>query len=91
MKGNKFKKRVEKYKGQLVLDSFNVAKIEDFMEDDEDNWYGFRTWDNKFYWSSCVGSFTPLKNKLSNKEYTKLLYHFNLNIECHNTDGSFKS
>ena len=87
---DKFKKEVEKYKGQLVLDSFDVVMIEDFMSDNEDNYYGFRTWTNKHYWSSCVGSFTPLKRRLSKKEYSRLLYQFNLNIECRNTDGSFK-
>jgi len=90
IENNKFKKEVEKYKGQLVLNSFDVVMIEDFMVDDEDNWYGFRTWHNKHFWESCVCGFIPLKDRLSKREYNKLLYQFNLNIECRNTDGSFK-
>ena len=71
----------EKYKGQLVLISYN--KIERLISiGDETEDYYYVTWNGKkmhMVWSSCVGPIMPLKGYLRDKDYNELIRIAKLN------------
>jgi len=73
-------KQIKKHNGELVLDLFEVVKLEGFYEDEEDYYYIYRNLIGEKIYSSCVGSFIPLKSQLNRKYYNELLRIFNLNL-----------
>ena len=79
-----FEKKVEEHLGELVLDSFEVVRLEGFADGEDDYYYIYRSIDrgvNKGrYYSSCCMSFVPLKGKIKKAEYKNLVRVFNLNI-----------
>jgi hypothetical protein len=82
MKDNKkfFKRFVSKHKGELVLDCFDVVRLDGFAEDDIDYYY-ICTGRRGEEWISCVGALYPLKGILPEKQYERLLKVFNLNVK----------
>jgi len=83
---------VNKHRGQIVLDYFQVVRLDGFAEDDDDYYYVYYTLDRGIVWSSCVGKFIPLKDYLPLRDYRMLKKIFNLNIKTrkeyeHNTNG----
>jgi len=79
-----FENRVKKHLGKLVLDSFEVVRLEGFYDGEDDYYYIFRSIDRGInkgrYYSSCCMSFVPLKGKITHAEYEGLVRVFNLNI-----------
>jgi hypothetical protein len=66
------------YIGTLVLSIFDVVRLENVV-DGEDDYYWIYTGLKQKYWSSCVGGFIPLKGVLPDKDYDSLVHIFNLN------------
>ena len=79
-----FENYVKKHLGEMVLDGFEVVRLEGFYDGAEDYYYIFRSIDrgvNKGrYYCSCCISFVPLKKKIKKAEYKNLVRVFNLNI-----------
>lgn len=73
-------KEVDKHRGELVLDIFEIVRLEGFHEDEDDYYYVFRTLYKGVIRSSCVGGFTPLKGRLRKKEYKELERVWELNV-----------
>jgi len=65
--------RFEKYKGQFVInDDWEVVRLLAVASDDLDYYWVY--WDGvKITWSSCVGSFVPLKGKIDEEYYTNFI------------------
>lgn len=78
-----FNSLIEKHKGELVLDGFDVVKLIDVTDelDDDDFYWVFIVPNEGVLFSTCVGGWTPLKNKLTSKEYANLEQVWNLNVE----------
>ena len=73
-------KEINKHKGELVLDVFEIVSLEGFHEDEEDYYYVFRSLYKGVFRSSCVGGFTPLKGRLKKEEYKELERLWELNV-----------
>lgn len=62
------KNEFKKHKGQYVINNGEVQRLIAIATDDEDYYYVF--WDGrKAIWSSCVGTFVPLKGKIDDRHY----------------------
>jgi len=73
-------KEIRKHRGELVLDIFEVVRLEGFHEDEDDYYYVFKSLYRGRFYSSCVGEFVPLKGRLSKKEYKELERVWELNV-----------
>lgn len=69
---------LEPYKNTLVLDYFNVVRLVDVI-DGEDDYYWVYDTKNGIVHSTCVGSWIPLKGFLPDNEYIELVRVWNLN------------
>jgi hypothetical protein len=74
-----FQKRCKKYKGQLVLNCFEVERLLGFAKDEMDYYYVTYNLRTGKTWHSFVGDFIPLKSRLPKKKYDYLLSVFKLN------------
>ena len=72
---------IEQYIGTLVLDMFDVVRLEGFIEDDGDYYYIMRKIKGGIYCSSCVLNFIPLKGKIDDDEYNALERQFEMNCD----------
>lgn len=62
------KNEFKKHKGQYVINNGEVQRFIAIATDDDDYYYVF--WDGrKAVWSSCVGTFVPLKGKIDARHY----------------------
>lgn len=79
-----FENRVKRYLGKLVLNGFDVVRLEGFYDGADDYYYIYRSIDKRFnkgrYYSTCCCSFVPLKGRIKKVEYEDLVRVFNLNI-----------
>jgi hypothetical protein len=79
------RKEMEPYKDSLVLNMFEVVKLEGVEYDEgDDQWpsdffWVYRQLDGKVLWSSCCGKWIPLKGKLNKKDYNNLERLWDLN------------
>jgi len=80
--GNKEKilKVIKQHKGELVLDLFKVVRLKGFYETEEDYYYVYEQIPGETFYSSCVGSFIPLKGKIDKEHYDELVRVFGLNF-----------
>jgi len=76
-----FTEFVERHRGELVLDCFDVVMLEDFKDVPDDDYYYVVSGKKGTYWTSCVGDLYPLKDVLPEDQYSRMLYIFNLNID----------
>lgn len=68
----------EQLKGQLVLSYFEVYRLIGIVDDEED--YYWALYDGrKLHLSSCVGGVIPLKGRLAEKDYERLVMIAKLN------------
>ncbi len=68
----------EENKGQFIIMSDKVVRLVAIAEDETD--YYYVTYDGrKIVWHSCVGSYTVLKNKIDEKDYSELIRIAKLN------------
>ena len=72
------RKEVEPYKNTLVLDFFQVKRLVDVIDGGDDFYWVYDT-GRGIEHSTCVGSWIPLKGKIDEKEYNKLVTVWNLN------------
>lgn len=64
------KNQFKKHKGQYVINHGVVQRLIAIGTDDSDYYYIF--WDGrKTIWSTCVGTFVPLKGKIEDKHYNE--------------------
>lgn len=72
-------KDYEKHKGEIVITGcHDIALLYGFVSDEEDDSYVFSYYGKLQYHSCCVG-FIPLKNKIKDSDYEKLIYRNFLN------------
>lgn len=82
---DELRKEMEPYKDTLVLNMFEVVKLEGVEYDPgdeewpDDLFWVYRQLDGKVLWSSCVGKWIPLKGKLNKKDYNNLERLWDLN------------
>lgn len=69
---------VEPYKGTLVLDHFQVVRLVDVVDGGDDFYWVYDTHTGIIH-ASCVVFWLPLKGKLDNKDYNRLVSVWNLN------------
>lgn len=72
------KEELEPYKNTLVLNDFNVVRLVDVI-DGEDDFYWVYDSKKGIYHASCVGGWIPLKNKIDDDKYKRLVNCWNLN------------
>lgn len=72
------KKELEPYQNTLVLNGFEVVKLVDIMDGEDDYYWVLDTWKQVIH-SSCVIGWMPLKGVLSDKNYDELVRVWNLN------------
>ena len=72
------KKELEPYKNTLVLDFFNVVRLVDVVDGQDDYYWVYDT-PNGLKQSSCVTGWIPLKDRLNNDEYNRLVKVWNYN------------
>jgi hypothetical protein len=75
------KNKVEPYLGTLVLFFTEIKLLADVVEDpmDEEICWKLYDKDGEFSYDSCCIDFIPLKGKLADEQYNKLVNHWNLN------------
>ena len=80
-------KEAEPYFGTLVLDMFEMVLLIGVDADEHDYYYVYQPtkgggWnkDGEVYWSSCVGTYYPLKGVLPDKQYDRLVWLWNNNF-----------
>ena len=72
---------VDKHKGELMLDYFEVVRLDGLVDiPDDDYCYVVLSEKGKHY-ISCVGHLFPLKGQLSDESYNEIERVFNLNID----------
>lgn len=72
-----------KYRGTLVLPAFNVVRLVDMVIGDDDYYWVYEDTKGETRMDSCVGGFTPLKDRLTPEEYDQLVYMFDRNIAAY--------
>lgn len=72
---------VDKHCGELVLDSFEIVRLDGLHDEPDDDYYYLVSGRNGRVFVSCVGGLIPLKDYLPEDVYGKLEYVFNLNID----------
>jgi hypothetical protein len=72
------KKELEPYRNTLVLDYFDVVRLVDVINGEDDYYWVYDTKQGIVH-SSCVGGWTPLKGKIDDKNYNQLVRVWNLN------------
>lgn len=72
------KKELEPYKDTLVLDYFEVVRLVDVFEDEDDFYWVYDSHKGLVH-SSCVVGWTPLKGTLGDEDYNELVRVWNLN------------
>lgn len=78
LKLDSLKKEMEPYKDTLVLDYFEVVRLVDVFEDEDDFYWVYDTHKGLIH-SSCVVGWIPLKGILIDKNYDELVRVWNLN------------
>ena len=76
-------KEIEQYRNTLVLNMFEVCRLEGFDEDEEDYYYVLRNVRGGFTFLSCVGGFIPLYKKIDEKDYDHLEMWFQMNCDTY--------
>jgi len=69
----------DKYKDTLVIDFFKIRLFRQIIEDPDDFYYKLVSYKGRVSLLSCVGSFIPLIDSLSKKQYNYLANIWNLN------------
>ena len=80
---NDLRKELEPYKNTLVLDFFEVVRLVDVVQDDDDFYWVYDT-PNGIKKSSCTTNWKPLKGYLKDNDYHYLVRIWNYNniIKC---------
>lgn len=74
-------KELEPHKDSLVLDGFEVVRLLDVVNGEDDYYWVYKSPTKGIYWSSCVGGWAPLKGHLLEKHYQDLERVWKLNEE----------
>ena len=74
-------KEMEPHKGNLVLNHFEVVRLVDVVNGEDDYYWVFKSPVRGTYWSSCVGGWMPLKGKIAEEDYMELERVWGLNEE----------
>lgn len=72
------KKELEPYQNTLVLNLFEVVRLVDVIDGEDDFYWVYDTYKGTVH-SSCVGSWIPLKGKIDEDRYNRLVRIWNLN------------
>lgn len=72
-------KMVDEHRNELVLNYFEVVRLVDVIDGDDDYYWVFENSFSEKILSSCVGGFFILKDSLSEKDYSELVRVWNLN------------
>ena len=72
---------VEAHRGELVLNCFEVVRLDGLLDEPDDDYYYILSGKDGKHYSSCVGRPILLKGFLASEDYNKLERVFNLNID----------
>lgn len=72
-------KKFYEHKGELVITNSNKIERLVAIGTDDDDYYYITSNGREFYWSTCVGDYIVLKDKIDLKDYQKLLHLAKLN------------
>ncbi len=75
-----FQKEVEPYIGTLVLYFFEVVRLMEVNQDEDDVYYVYYT-KQGIVWSSVLTGFMPLKGALHKDEYDRLVEWWKINMD----------
>ena len=75
------KKELKEFKNTLVLDFLDTVIFRDIIDWEEDFYYEYEKLDWTVYQSSAVIWFTPLKNRLTEKEYLQIKNWWDMNTK----------
>lgn len=68
------------YQNTLVISLLDdIVRLVDVIEQDDDFYWVYDSRIRGIYYSSCVGSWIPLKGHLKEDDYNRLVYTWNLN------------
>jgi hypothetical protein len=73
------RKELEPYRNTLVLDYFDVVRLVDVVDGEDDYYWVYDDTKRGVHWSSCVGGWKPLKGVLKDEDYNELVRVWNLN------------
>lgn len=72
------KQELTPYQNTLVLDLFEVVRLVDVIDDEDDFYWVYDTFKGTVH-SSCVYKWIPLKGKIDEDRYNRLVGIWNLN------------
>ena len=72
------KQELTPYQNTLVLDLFEVVRLVDVIDGEDDFYWVYDTYKGIVH-SSCVGCWIPLKGKIDEDRYNRLVNIWNLN------------
>lgn len=75
----KFKREIEPYKDTLVLVYFEIARLIDVIEEDEEFYWVLDFFEKGIVLTSCLIGWIPLKGKIDDIHYDELIRVWNLN------------
>lgn len=75
------KQEMQGHQGALVLDYFDVVRLVDVIDGEDDYYWVYKSSERGVYWSSCCGGWKPLKGKIDEKDYNELERVWKLNEE----------
>lgn len=75
---------IEKHRGEIMLDMFDIVRLEEIVDGEDDFYYVYRKVYKGVHYSSYVGSPILLKGQISDKEYKFLeeIFFRNCNTTC---------
>ena len=75
---------IQEHRGELVLDFWEVVRLEEIVDGEDDLYYVYRPLRKEIHYSTCVGAPILLKGQISDKEYEHLegMFLMNCNTAC---------
>lgn len=77
----KLKAKLEPYKNTLVLDFYNVVRLVDVEDGEDDFYWVYEGNKREIYRASCCCGWFPLKGVMADEDYKYLRNIWNLNHE----------
>lgn len=74
-----FKEDLKTHRFEFVLTEFKVVKLIDVWDGEDDYYWIYQNWGGSISFSTCCGSWTPLKGVLPDDEYDRIVKSWSLN------------
>lgn len=76
----RLKEQADKFKNTLILYLFEVVRLVDIVQDEDDFYWVFEKSNGEVQHVSCLIEWIPLKSLLKDKQYERLKSFWNLNL-----------